>query len=88
MRAARNCRDVGLPSGVRLLQTRMARRTADRLQDHEHTEDKLRSCGRMCPGIDVQVVAFGTQPALGQEHRAFEFWAERLRKRPAKLRKS
>ena len=33
-------------------------------------------------------VVLGTQPALGQEHRAFEFWAERLRKRPAELRKS
>lgn len=26
------------------------------LQDHEHTEDRLLSCGRPCPGIDVQVV--------------------------------
>ncbi len=26
------------------------------LQDHEHTEDKLMSCGRPCPGIDVRVV--------------------------------
>ena len=26
------------------------------LQDHEHTEDKLMSCGRTCPGIDVRVV--------------------------------
>ncbi len=26
------------------------------LQDHEHTEDRLRSCGRPCPGIDVRVV--------------------------------
>src|SRR5215469_8831307 len=26
------------------------------LQDHEHTEDKLTSCGRPCPGIDVRVV--------------------------------
>jgi NADPH:quinone reductase-like Zn-dependent oxidoreductase len=56
MRAARNCRGVVLPSGVRLLQTRMARRAADRLQDHEHTEDKLMSCGRTCPGIDMRVV--------------------------------
>src|SRR6185295_18206357 len=26
------------------------------LQDHEHTEDRLMSCGRTCPGIDVRVV--------------------------------
>ena len=26
------------------------------LQDHEHTEDKLMSCGRPCLGIDVRVV--------------------------------
>lgn len=26
------------------------------LQDHEHTDDKLLSCGRPCPGIDVQVM--------------------------------
>jgi len=26
------------------------------LQDHEHTENRLLSCGRPCPGIDVQVV--------------------------------
>src|SRR6202008_3735384 len=25
------------------------------LQDHEHTEERLVSCGRPCPGIDVQV---------------------------------
>jgi long-chain acyl-CoA synthetase len=25
------------------------------LQDHEHTEDKLTSCGRPCPGVDLQV---------------------------------
>jgi long-chain acyl-CoA synthetase len=25
------------------------------LQDHEHTEDKLMSCGRPCPGVDLQV---------------------------------
>jgi long-chain acyl-CoA synthetase len=25
------------------------------LQDHEHTDDRLTSCGRPCPGIDVQV---------------------------------
>jgi long-chain acyl-CoA synthetase len=26
------------------------------LQDHEHTEDRLTSCGRTCPGIDLRVV--------------------------------
>src|SRR5438128_3275253 len=26
------------------------------LQDHEHTEGRLTSCGRSCPGIEVQVV--------------------------------
>jgi long-chain acyl-CoA synthetase len=26
------------------------------LQDDEHTDDKLLSCGRPCPGVDVQVV--------------------------------
>src|SRR6267142_2085455 len=26
------------------------------LQDHEHTEDKLLSCGRPCPGIDLRVM--------------------------------
>jgi long-chain acyl-CoA synthetase len=26
------------------------------LQDHEHTEERLESCGRPCPGIDVRVV--------------------------------
>jgi acyl-CoA synthetase (AMP-forming)/AMP-acid ligase II len=26
------------------------------LQDGEHTEDKLTSCGRPCPGVDLQVV--------------------------------
>jgi long-chain acyl-CoA synthetase len=26
------------------------------LQDHEHTEDRLISCGRTCPGIDMRVV--------------------------------
>ena len=25
------------------------------LQDHEHTDDKLSSCGRPCPGIELQV---------------------------------
>jgi acyl-CoA synthetase (AMP-forming)/AMP-acid ligase II len=26
------------------------------LRDHEHTEERLKSCGRTCPGIDVRVV--------------------------------
>jgi long-chain acyl-CoA synthetase len=26
------------------------------LKDHEHTEDKLLSCGRPCPGIDVRIL--------------------------------
>ena len=26
------------------------------LEDHEHTEDKLLSCGRPCPGIDVRII--------------------------------
>ena len=26
------------------------------LQDHEHTESRLQSCGRSCPGVDVRVV--------------------------------
>lgn len=26
------------------------------LKDHEHTNDRLRSCGRTCPGIDMRVV--------------------------------
>jgi long-chain acyl-CoA synthetase len=26
------------------------------LQDHEHTEQRLKSCGRSCPGIDVRIV--------------------------------
>ena len=26
------------------------------LQDHEHTEERLLSCGRTCPGIDLRVV--------------------------------
>jgi acyl-coenzyme A synthetase/AMP-(fatty) acid ligase len=25
------------------------------LRDHEHTEERLMSCGRTCPGIDVRV---------------------------------
>jgi acyl-CoA synthetase (AMP-forming)/AMP-acid ligase II len=26
------------------------------LQDHEHTEDRLTSCGRPCPGVDLRIV--------------------------------
>jgi long-chain acyl-CoA synthetase len=37
------------------------------LQDHEHTEDRLTSCGRTCPGIDLQVVdESGREVAVGQ----------------------
>src|ERR1700683_2814045 len=37
------------------------------LQDHEHTEDKLMSCGRPCPGVDLQVTdTSGRQDDPGQ----------------------
>jgi long-chain acyl-CoA synthetase len=37
------------------------------LQDHEHTNDRLVSCGRPCPGIDLQVVdEAGKQVETGQ----------------------
>ena len=37
------------------------------LQDHEHVEDKLMSCGRPCPGVDVQVTdALGKKVEPGQ----------------------
>jgi long-chain acyl-CoA synthetase len=37
------------------------------LQDQEHTEDKLTSCGRPCPGVDLQVTdTSGKQPEPGQ----------------------
>jgi len=37
------------------------------LRDHEHTGGKLLSCGRSCPGIDVQVVdASGNEVPVGQ----------------------
>ena len=37
------------------------------LQDHEHTAGRLMSCGRPCPGIDVQVTdESGKQVATGQ----------------------
>ena len=38
------------------------------LQDHEHTENKLMSCGRPCLGIDVRVVdESGKEVADGQK---------------------
>ena len=37
------------------------------LEDHEHTEDKLLSCGRPCPGIDVRVIdEAGNEVEVGQ----------------------
>src|SRR5882757_11168861 len=37
------------------------------LQDHEHNENRLTSCGRPCPGIEVQVVDDkGNEVAAGQ----------------------
>src|SRR5882724_2623611 len=37
------------------------------LQDHEHTESRLTSCGRPCPGIEVKVVDDkGNEVATGQ----------------------
>jgi long-chain acyl-CoA synthetase len=37
------------------------------LQDQEHTEDKLMSCGRPCPGVDLQVTDIsGKQVDAGQ----------------------
>ena len=37
------------------------------LQDHEHTENRLTSCGRPCPGIEIQVVDNeGKEVAAGQ----------------------
>src|SRR6202045_3851465 len=37
------------------------------LQDHEHTESRLLSCGRSCPGVDVGVVdESGKDVPLGQ----------------------
>ena len=37
------------------------------LQDHEHTDDGLLSCGRPCPGIDVQIMdESGNQVAAGK----------------------
>ncbi|HTO66670.1 MAG TPA: AMP-binding protein [Bradyrhizobium sp.] len=37
------------------------------LQDHEHTEKRLMSCGRTCPGIDLRVVDnSGNEVGVGQ----------------------
>jgi len=37
------------------------------LRDHEHTEDRLMSCGRPCPGIEVRVVdESGKEVGAGQ----------------------
>jgi long-chain acyl-CoA synthetase len=37
------------------------------LRDHEHTEDRLMSCGRTCPGIELRVVdESGGEVAVGQ----------------------
>jgi long-chain acyl-CoA synthetase len=37
------------------------------LQDHEHTEERLKSCGRPCPGIEVRVVdKSGREVEVGQ----------------------
>src|SRR5712671_1131892 len=37
------------------------------LQDHEHTENRLTSCGRPCPGIEIQVVdGEGKEVATGE----------------------
>ena len=37
------------------------------LQDHEHTESRLLSCGRSCPGVDVRVVdESGKDVPIGQ----------------------
>jgi len=37
------------------------------LQDDEHTEKRLLSCGRPCPGVDVRVVdESGTEVGVGQ----------------------
>ncbi len=38
------------------------------LQDHEHTEKRLLSCGRTCPGIEMRVVdESGKEVATGQQ---------------------
>jgi long-chain acyl-CoA synthetase len=37
------------------------------LTDAEHTEDRLTSCGRTCPGIDLRVVKANGEPAASGE---------------------
>jgi long-chain acyl-CoA synthetase len=37
------------------------------LTDPEHTEDRLTSCGRTCPGIDLRVVKANGEPAASGE---------------------
>jgi acyl-CoA synthetase (AMP-forming)/AMP-acid ligase II len=37
------------------------------LTDAEHTEDRLTSCGRTCPGIDLRVVRANGEPAASGE---------------------
>src|SRR6185436_13500314 len=38
------------------------------LLDHEHTEDRLLSCGRPCPGIEVQIVDESGRPVVPGGH--------------------
>jgi long-chain acyl-CoA synthetase len=38
------------------------------LQDGEHTADKLMSCGRPCPGVDVQIVDDTGKPVKTPNH--------------------
>ena len=38
------------------------------LQDHEHTPDRLTSCGRPCPGIELQVVDDAGKQVEAGEH--------------------
>jgi long-chain acyl-CoA synthetase len=50
-------RTRGLLRNVKLIQVYGLSETGflTGLQDHEHTEDKLMSCGRPCPGVDLQL---------------------------------
>ena len=41
------------------------------LQDQEHREDRLRSCGRPCPGVEVQVVNLSGDLVQRGEHGEF-----------------
>jgi acyl-CoA synthetase (AMP-forming)/AMP-acid ligase II len=38
------------------------------LQNHEHIADRLNSCGRSCPGIDLRVVAYSGKEVEVGEH--------------------